>query len=376
MIRFGTHQWLGILLLGLALLNWRCGGDASTALDRAARTALAPTPPKGMVFDYLLYDNDFNAVPTDAQPEYYVASVLDSPKVGLVYRLSREQAFAPGLYAQLDLTPEQVYYRIELEVLQYAKDVMPALQRGFVVVSLTRKDSTIVYQPYSIDEWMATYQRHLVDKWETLTLWHPLEAAQAGDQLKIYVWNPEGGLLYLNNLKIEVWRPKPRYDQTHQKSHVLTELSYEGANWGPEQTQEQAYRGIGAALLYNGNGGTAFGRGYQGTLEAANIGAQDVLQIEVVGLKQHGVRQAERAARLVCAMERNGQALDWKGWAIDWRLYRDGAQTYNEWHPLTWWVPLPEGVKPSDVLQVYPWNNTEQRIFLDDLRVTVWKPKE
>lgn len=362
-----------VLLMLVLGVGWRCAGDGSSGLDQAARQPGQPETPEAAVFDYLLYDNDFNAVPIDADPKRYVTTELDSAQVGLVYELTAEREFSPGVHARIATTNDQGWYRIEFKALQRAKDVKPALQRGFVIISIQRGDSTIQYQSYSIDEWLKQYRRHLIDKWETLTMWHPVPAVQPNDELKIYLWNPEGGTLHVDDLRVEVWRQAPAYAQTHTKSHVLTELTYEGEGWGPQHTKERAYRGLGAALLFNGDGGTAYGSGYEATLEAAKVAAGDALQIEVVALKQHGVRQADQAARLVCSVERNGQVVFWKGWAIDPRLWKDGRQTLNEWHSLTWWVELPADIRSGDQLRIYPWNDTKQRIFLDDLKATVWK---
>lgn len=362
-------------VLSVIFWGWHCAGDQHNALDQAARTPLSPEPPTAATFSYLLYDNDFNAVPMDASPKRYVTTPLDSVQVGLVYALDKEQAFSPGLHAQLPNITVPTWYHISLKVLQYSDDVEPALQRGFVVVSIERGDSIVEYQPYSIDKWLSRYQRHVVDKWEQLEFWHRLPAVMAGDQIKIYLWNPEGGLLYLDDLKVEVWQVLPPYEQTHQKSHRLAELNYEGDGWGPQKTQEQAYRGIGSALLYKGVGGVPYGSGYEQPLSAANIAAGDLIQIQFAALKQHGLRQADRTALMVCALNRNGESMDWKGWVIDPRLWRAGQQTVNEWHQLTWWIEVPDDWRPNDVLQIYPWNDTEQRVFLDDLTIYVWKPQ-
>lgn len=360
----------------LALLMWQCGSDHHMALDQAAREPLSPEVPTGVNFGYLLYDNDFNAVPTDVRPTRYVTTHLDSLGVGLVYALDKEQAFSPGLHAQLPNVKVPTWYHISLKALQYSEDVAPALQRGFLVVSVERGDSIVEYQPYSIDQWLDRYQRHIVDKWERLEWWHPLPDAVAGDQIKVYVWNPEGGVLHLDDLRVEVWQELPDYEQTHQKSHLLAEFNYEGEGWGPQQTQEQAYRGISAALLYNNAGvGVPYGSSYEQSLSVANVAPGDLIQVELAALKQHGLRQADRAAQMVCELKRNGDLVHWEGWFIDPRLWREGQQTVNEWHRLTWWIEVPENWRPTDVLQIYPWNDTQQRMFVDDLTIHVWKSK-
>ncbi len=359
-----------------AFLGWQCGGDHPSALDQAARVPLSPKPPAAAVFSYLLYDNDFNAVPIDANPQNYVTTALDSAQVGLVYALDKAQEFSPGLHAQLSAVSVPTWYHISLKALQYSDDVEPALRRGFLVVSIARGDSTIEYQPYSIDEWLDRYQRHVIDKWEQLEWWHPLPAVADGDQIKVYVWNPEGGILQLDDFRVEVWQQPPAYAQDYAQSHVLAEFNYEGEGWGPQKTQERAYRGMGAALLYTGQNGVPYGSSYDQPLSAANIAPGDLLRVQLVALKQYGLRQADQAARMVCALNRNGKAVFWKGWAIDPRLWRDGRQTFNEWHPLTWWIEVPADWRPNDILQIYPWNNTPQRIFLDDLTIQVWKRRQ
>lgn len=359
----------------LAFLSWHCGSDQPSALNQAARQPLSPEVPAGVTFGYLLYDNDFNAVPMDVPSKRYVTSSLDSLQVGLVYALDQGQEFSPGLHAQLSNTTVPTWYHISLKALQYSDDVEPALQRGFLIVSIERGDSMIQYEAYSIDKWLERYQRHVVDKWERLEWWHRLPETLAGDQIKVYVWNPEGGILHLDDLRVEVWQELPPYKETHQKSHLLAEFNYEGEGWGPQQTQERAYRGISAALLYKGEGGVPYGSSYEQPLSAANIAPGDVLQIELAALKQHGLRQADRAAQMVCALKRNNATIDWRGWVIDPRLWRDGRQTVNEWHTLTWWIKVPEDWQPNDVVQIYPWNDTQHRLFVDDLTIHVWKPK-
>lgn len=371
-----TYWFEGYLLCWTMVFCLGCQSGEHGGLERAARMPLTPEVPAGAAFDYLLYDNDFNAVPVDADPERYVLSVLDSPAVGMVYHLTKTQEFSPGVEARIGGVWGKAWYRISLRALQNAEDIAPALQRGFVVVSLERGDSIIEYQPYSIDEWLQQYQRHVVDKWEELTIWHPVPDAQVGDLLKVYVWNPEGGDLYIDDFRVERWRPAPTYEQTYQKNKVLLSQSYEGEGWGPQHNQEQAYRGIGAAMLTSRAGGVAYGSGYQATLAEAGIHAGMMLKVQFAALKQHGVRQADQAARMVLVLERNSTSIHWQGWAIDPRIWKEGEQTVNEWTVLTWWVPIPADARSTDVLKIYPWNNTEHRIFIDDLEMEVWAPTE
>ena len=72
---------LSILALGLAA----CGGEQQEKLE-VGMPKIGKRPGAAFTFEQLLYENNYNAVPLDDDPAYYVNDILDSALIGLAYK--------------------------------------------------------------------------------------------------------------------------------------------------------------------------------------------------------------------------------------------------------------------------------------------------
>ena len=79
---------------------------------------------------------------------------------------------------------------------------------------------------------------------------------------------------------------------------------------------------------------------------------------------------------MVMSLQRNQQQLFWDGFPIEARIRKDGKQAYGNWVNLEFWKQIPLDAKPGDFLQIYPWNSLSTPIYIDDLKVEVWKSGE
>ena len=362
--------FLGII--SLALL-WSCNSDYA-AINKNVTFPKAVVQPDGVRFDYLMYENDYNGVPTDGDPKEYGDKERQSESSGLYFKLSNKRAFGPGVDALVKSEKIGEWYSISFVCMKPSKGMNQLVDKGLLVVSFQRGDSTLDYKAFPISEVLEEQNKQCVDKWETISVWYKVpDGLQNGDQLKIYPWNPAGGDLYLDDFRVETWTTEPLAPKGVAFSHVLTEQNYETSDLAGQTTKETAARGLFSCVLSSQEGKAQYGKGYIGTLTEAKIQAGDYVKISFAGLKKHHVRQVAKAANMVISLERNGTSLFWEGFEIDPRLKEGDGQAYAKWVNLEMWQKIPADTQGSDLLKIYPWNNNLDPIYIDDLQIEVWR---
>lgn len=364
--------FLIIILGGLAK---SCTSDLSI-LDKTVTFPKEVSAPEGIHFDYLMYENDYNAVPRDAEAKYYEDEYKASETSGMCYKLTNKKAFGPGVNAIInELAEGTTWYQISWDCYKPSKEMLkPAHSKGFVVVSYHRGDSTIKYTTFPIVDLLKQQNKQLVDKWENLMIWTQVPTeVQAGDLLKIYPWNPEGGNLYIDNFRVTVWTNSTAKPEGMERNHIVMEQNYETSDVAHQTTKKTAARGIMSCVLSGQEGYSQFGKGYVGTLAAAKLKAGDYINVSFYALKKHKVRRYDQAANMVISLNRNGQQILWEGLKVEPRLCEGGKQVSDKWIQLEMWQQVPLDAKPTDELKIYPWNAHQEPIYIDDLRIEAWK---
>lgn len=361
-----------LVIISITLL-WSCGSDYS-AIDKNVTFPKAVVQPEGVRFDYLMYENDYNGVPTDGDPKEYGNEQNRSEASGLYFKLSNKRAFGPGINAVVQNEKKGEWYHISFVCMKPSKEMKKPADKGILVVSFERGDSMLEYKTFPISELLEQQNKQCVDKWETVSVWSKVpENLQNGDLLKIYPWNPTGGDLYLDDFTVETWTTEPLAPEGLVLSHTVTEQNYETSDLAGQTTKETAARGLYSCVLSNQKGMAEYGKGYTGTLTEANIQAGDYVKVSFAGLKKHHVRQVAKAANMVISLERNGAQLFWNGLEVDPRLKKGERQAYGKWVNLEMWQEIPSDAKGSDLLKIYPWNNNWDPIYIDDVQIEVWR---
>lgn len=361
-----------LVITGIVFL-WSCNSDYS-AIDKNVTFPKAVHAPDGLRFDYLMYENDYNGVPKDGDPKEYGNEYKRSESSGLYFKLTNERAFGPGVNAVVQNDQQGVWYHIYFTCMKPSKEMNKPAEKGLVIVSFERADSMLQYNTFPISELLQKENKQCVDKWETLSVWCKVpEGLQKGDRLKIYPWNPAGGDLYLDDFTVETWTTEALAPKGVALSHVVTEQNYETSDLAGQTTKETAARGLFSCVLSGQEGKAQYGKGYTGTLTEAKIQAGDYVKVAFAGLKKHHIRQIDKSANMVISLERNGEQLFWEGLEIDPRLRKGTGQAYGEWVNLEMWQKIPEDAKGSDVIKIYPWNNSWEPIYVDDLQIEVWR---
>lgn len=361
-----------LVIISIALL-WSCGSDYS-AINKNVTFPKAIAQPDGIRFDYLMYENDYNGVPTNGDPTEYGNEYKRSEASGLYFKLSNKRAFGPGVNAIVQGEKKGLWYHISFACMKLSKGMVKPADKGILVLSFERGDSMLSYTTFPISELLEKENKQCVDKWETLSIWSKVpEGLQKGDELKIYPWNPTGGDLYLEDFIVETWTTEALAPEGFVRSHIVTEQNYETSDLAAQTTKETAARGLFSCVLSNQKGKAQYGKGYTGTLAEAKVEPNDYVKVSFAGLKKHHVRQATESANMVISLERNGEQLFWEGLAIDPRLSKGNGQVYGKWVNLEMWQQIPADAKGSDFLKIYPWNNNWNPIYIDDLQIEVWR---
>lgn len=370
MNKVSLYFWVTILLLTI----WSCESDFS-AIDKNVTFPKEIAAPEGIRFSYLMYENDYNYVPQDGNPENYGRKYKETTTSGMYFKFSKKKQFGPGVNGIIGETKVGTWYHVSFSCFKPSSEILhPSSDKGFVVVSFHRKDSTLSYTTYPIEDLLKKENKQMVDKWERLSFWHDVpDDLQAGDRVKIYPWNPRESVLFLEDFTVETWETGTATPKGFAWHHIVTEQNYETSDLAPQTTRETAARGIASCVLSGQQGKAQYGKGYIGSLSDANLQPGDYIKVSFAGLKKHKVRQYTKSASMVLSLDRNGQQLIWDGFPIDSRLWKDGKQTYGEWHRLEFWKQVPENAQPTDILKIYPWNAQPNPIYIDDLLIEVWR---
>ncbi len=336
----------------------------------------AEGPGASFKFDYLLYENDYNGVPLDDDPAYYTNEILDSALIGLAYKLTNDRAFAPGVFAIVAPSREKTWYHVSFRALKLSKDMEePLSARGQVVLSWERSGGMAHYITYSIKELLKRQNRQIIDKWETVELWQEVpKDVKEGDLLKIYVWNPEGGTIYLDDFVVTAWsEQKAPVAEEEVKMRLLVDQGYEHEvpSNSNSISSQYAYRGMYSNVVGNLPDYNAYGKTYLTSLQDAQLQSGSILRIRFAALKQDKIRRSEQVGAMICSVERDGKNLYWQPFGINSRLWEEGEQVIKVWKELEWWQVLPQDLRPTDLLKVYVWNNHGTLIFVDDLSIEV-----
>lgn len=357
------------LTLSLSFLLWSCGSGASS-IDADGANAKEPEQPQGVQFSYLMYENDFNAVPQDGNPAEYGTKFRPTDGSGMSFELTNARQFAPGVNAQMGVVRKGEWYKISFACFKEAAPD-PANIKGFIVVSISRADSVYHYKAYTFNDLLKEQNKNLIGNWTNLTVWHKApEELQSGDRLQIYHWNPEGGSVFLDNFTVETWTTELAPAGV-ALSHGLLEQNYETPELASMTTKDLAARGVASCVL--SGAGVQFGAGFTGTLEASQIKPGDYIKVTFSALKKNKTTLYASAANMVFAIERDKKQISWEGMAIEPRIHKDGKQILNEWMSITIWKQIPADAQPSDLLNIYPWNAQPDPVYVDDVRVEVWR---
>lgn len=365
-----------ILLLSCCLCwSWMACSPTGEQNKPNGRAAMAPQKPDPtLAFDYLLYNNDYNAVPVDEDPVYYTNEVLDSALIGMAYKLTNQREYAPGLFAKVGPAAKATWYHLTMRALKLSTDMQdPLSARGRIVFSWERAGQITHYKTYPIKELLEQQNRQIIDKWETVEVWQAVpNGLQDGDVLKVYVWNPEGGTLYVDDFAVTAWtKPTLPVANANKKMRLIVEQSYEHEEPSLSITNKHAQRGSYSNAIGNLADYNAYGKTYTTSLQDQQLTGGDALRIRFAALKQDKFLRSDHVALMVCSVERAGESIYWESWSITSRLWKEGKQLTNEWKQLEWWQVLPEEAQPTDVLKIYVWNNYGTLIYIDDVSVEV-----
>jgi len=366
------HLLPSLLFLVCTLLLISCGGDDHTEVENNITSPKELEPPQGAVFDYLLSENDFEVIPADK--EKAIAYVEENVKAGKYsYILTNKQQFGPGYVQTINNPQKGQWLKTVFDCYKPKGKVNPNNVKGFLVISYHRGDSTLYYKSFDIYKLLRAQNKQFIEKWETVTAWYEVpNDIQQGDQLRIYHWNPEGGHVYLDNFKIEAWTTNPyKAPSNYILSHGIIEQNYENPAT-PGHTKEVAARGVGSIILSKNH--AVFGEGYNQPLKTANAEAGDFIRITFSAFKHHLLHHHHNSAAMVVSVK--DEKHFYKAIPINPRIWKNGKQVIKEWIKLELWVQIPPNVSPEDQLKVYPYNNTERPIYIDDLLIEVWKPNQ
>ena len=309
-----------------------CNSDSSTQ-DKMVGFPVVPDRPDNVRFDYILFQNDFDVIPADADPEEYADDRNYTENSKMSFRLSNKRKYSPGLNGIIKKNKKKEWYRISFYCLKPSESVSSSENvKGEAVLSLQRGDSIVNYQNFSIVDFLEKYNLHIVDNWEKITFWHKVpDDARSDDRLKIYIHNPYGGDILIDDFTVEVWTENPAKPDGVDLIKNLFFQDYESSDLSSETTKEFAFSGSFSSVISAGSKQSQYGSGLETIIADADILPGDYLRITFAALKKHKVRYYNNSAKLVVSLERNQQQLLWDGYPVDARIVKNNGQTSGQW---------------------------------------------
>jgi hypothetical protein len=362
--------WSVIIFFALS----SCNSDSSIH-DKIVTSPVIAGNPENVRFDYILFQNDFDVIPADADPDEYPDDKNYSGNSKMSFRLSNKRKYSPGLNGIIKKNKKNEWYRISFYCFKPSESVSSSENvKGEAVLSFQRGDSIINYQNFSIVDYLKKYNLHIVDNWEKLTFWYKVpDNIHSDDRLKIYIYNPYGGDILIDDFTLEVWTENPLKPVGVELSENVFFQDYESPDLSSQTTKEIAFSGSFSSVISAGSEHSQYGAGFESTLADADIIPGDYLRITFAALKKHKVKYYYKSAKLVISLERNQQQLLWEGFPVDPRIVNDGVQASGQWCDLEIWKQVPEDVQPTDLLKVYTWNTQTVPVYFDDLKIEVWR---
>ena len=108
--------------------------------------------------------------------------------------------------------------------------------------------------------------------------------------------------------------------------------------------------------------------------DLADIRAGDWLRVSVDAMRQYDGNFMYRMSLLVVAIN---PGKKWISTRIDNKVGNKLGNLWdgraNVWGNVYFWVQIPEGIEPSDELKCYVWNELAQPIYLDNLKIELWR---
>ena len=74
--------------------------------------------PEGVRFDFLMFENDYNAVPKDGNPVEYSKKHKYAEEAGMSFNLSNQRQFGPGVNAVLKSDPSGQWYHVAFKCMK------------------------------------------------------------------------------------------------------------------------------------------------------------------------------------------------------------------------------------------------------------------
>ena len=315
--------------------------------------------PKAVYFDALIYENDFDKVPLDGKVEEYSKEHNDAVS-GYVFRLDNDRQYSPGLKAVLKEAIPGTWFKIGFDAYKASVDIKGYENtKGVLVVSWHRQDSLIHYHQTAIVDWLKQYNRHMVDHWEHIVQWLPVPGnVQAGDQLKVYIYNAYGGAIYMDNLRVERWYTVSDTGLCYPEKL----LSNKGFNQD----------GNSYATVVNQNN-QQYLNCYETMLGDA-IDAGDKIRLKMTAKKSEKIRFYAQSVQLVVSIERGNKTVLWKGIPVEAKMLKNGNQVLNVWQEVSAILQLPPEAQPGDVLKIYAWNQQARPFFVKGFELYICNP--
>jgi hypothetical protein len=351
-----------------------CQSPNNTSLEGSRYPIALDTPP-GLLFDCLIYENNFDQLPQDGLPEAYVVSTKDAQK-GFVFRLDNLRQYSPGLQAFVKEPTTNQWFRLSVDACKAAEDIMGFENtKGIMVVSWHRKDSTIDYQQYPLVAWLKKHHRHLVNHWQNVCMWSPVpDFVQAGDVLKVYLYNPYGGPILMDNLKVERWTTVPSKERGLSDASLLLQQNYHKSAADRKTASDSVYQDIEAAVVVNRPEAYSFLNIYGQQLSKSALEDGGEINVKITVSKPHRIRFYGQSSQLVVSVERANKAIYWKGVPIEAKMLKGGQQVVDQWMEIAHDYRLPNNLLGSDILKVYLWNQQGLPLYIRRAEIKAYQP--
>lgn len=310
---------------------------------------------EGMSFDHLIYHQDFENISDSSYIQKYLAS--DSLN-GTYYELTNEEQFSEGFKAYV-MHPDKIKdILIKFKIRKTAESIRSYYDtKGKLVIQIDRGDSTILFKEFNLANILKQENKNIVDQFQELKFSYPFEGLiQKHDLLKIFLWNPDGGTIQIDDFTIEHWKMKriiqyactdpfylsPPKNNTKDSSHTTTELI---------QRPGQEFFSI-----------------IQATADTFLLQETNYLEVEFTAMIKKPFEYFKESSRLAISIKRNNISYHWEEHCIDCRMWDGKKFRLGQWQKMRLIFEIPTGVLPEDVINVFFWNERDHSVMVKGVK--------
>jgi len=118
---------------------------------------------------------------------------------------------------------------------------------------------------------------------------------------------------------------------------------------------------------------------FKKTIGELDLQAGDWIRVSLYCMRKYQGNNIYQMSTLITAFDRNHESIKWRYAKLDNKMGNTQNSLWggkpNIWEEVVFWTKIPKGLQASDTFKTYVWNPTPNMMYIDDMKVEIWKNK-